>query len=90
MPAVRGLDLLSPTVLGHIEPGNENAYWGRGLYGRRDSPFFFSLYPGLAVSVLGFAAWRNRYRSLAPWIAVAVFGYLLALGEHFALWRTLL
>ncbi len=87
MPAVRALELLSPNVLGHLEPGNEQAYWGRSLYGRRASPFLFSLYPGLAASLLALAAWRYRVRLLVPWIAVAGFGYLLALGEHFALWR---
>jgi hypothetical protein len=89
MPPVRALDLLSPHVLGHVETGNENLYWGRSLYGRRESPFFFSLYPGLAVTLLALAAWRHRLRVLWPWLAVAAFGYLLALGEHFALWRIL-
>jgi hypothetical protein len=89
MPPVRALDLLSPHVLGHVETGNESLYWGRSLYGRRESPFFFSLYPGLAVTLLALAAWRHRLRVLWPWLAVAAFGYLLALGEHFALWRIL-
>ena len=89
MPPVRALDLLSPNVLGHVEPGNEKQYWGRSLYPQRESPYFFSLYPGLAVTLLAFAAWRHRFRALVPWIAVAGFGYLLALGDHFALWRLL-
>jgi hypothetical protein len=87
MPPVRAFDLLSPSVLGHVETGNESLYWGRSLYARRESPFFFSLYLGLAATLLAFAAWRYRFRALAPWIAVAGFGYLLSLGEHFALWR---
>ena len=89
MPPVRVLDLLSPNVLGHVEPGNEQSYWGRSLYARRESPFFFSLYPGLAVTLLAFAAWRHRFRALVPWIAVASLGVLLALGDHFVLWRIL-
>ncbi len=87
MPPVRALDLLSPHILGHVEAGNEKQYWGRSLYARRESPFFFSLYPGLAVSLLAIAAWRIRSRVLAPWIAMAGFGYLLSLGDHFVLWR---
>ena len=89
MPPVRALDLLSPNVLGHVETGHESLYWGRSLYGRRESPYFFSLYPGLAVTLLAFAAWRHRFRALLPWMAVAGFGYLLSLGEHFVLWRIL-
>ena len=87
MPPVRALDLLSPNVLGHVEQGNETLYWGRKLYPQRESPYFFSLYPGLAVTLLAFAAWRHRSRALWPWIVVAGFGYLLSLGEHFPLWR---
>jgi len=89
MPPVRALDLLSPHVLGHVEPGNESLYWGRSLYSRRESPFFFSLYPGLAVTLLAFAAGRHRFRALLPWIALAALGYLLSLGEHFIVWRIL-
>jgi hypothetical protein len=89
MPPVRALDLLSPNVLGHVEAGNESMYWGRRLYPRRESPYFFSLYPGLAVTLLAFAAWRYRLRALLPWMAIAGFGFLLSLGEHFALWRIL-
>jgi Predicted membrane protein len=87
MPPVRALDLLAPGVLGHVVPGDETLYWGRSLYPKRESPYFFSLYPGLAVTLLAFAAWRYRRRTLLPWIVVAAFGYLLSLGEHFALWR---
>ena len=89
MPPMRALDLLSPGVLGHVETGNESLYWGRHLYPRRESPYFFSLYPGLAVTLLAFAAWRYRFRALLPWLVVAGFGFLLSLGEHFALWRIL-
>lgn len=89
MPPVRALDLLLPGVLGNVETGNENLFWGRHLYPRRESPYFFSLYPGLAVTLLAFAAWRYRFRALLPWIVVAGFGFLLSLGEHFAPWRIL-
>ncbi len=89
MPPARALDLLSPGVLGHVEAGNESLYWGRRFYPRRESPFFFSLYPGLAVTLLAFAAWRYRFRALLPWMALAGFGFLLSLGTHFVLWRLL-
>jgi hypothetical protein len=89
MPPVRLLDLASPHVLGQVVPGDETKYWGRSLYGRRASPYYFSLYPGLAMSLLGLAAWTVRRRTLWPWIAVAVVGTLLALGAHFPLWGVL-
>ena len=89
LPPVRVLDLLSPNVLGHVETSNERLYWGRRLYPRRESPYFFSLYPGLVVTLLAFAAWGRRFRALLPWIAVAGFGWLLSLGDHFVLWQML-
>ena len=89
MPPVRALDLLSPHVLGHVRPGNESLYWGRGFYPERESPYFYSLYPGLAVTCLAFAVGWRRWRGLLPWVVVAGFGYLYALGAHFPLWRVL-
>ena len=86
MPAARAIDLVFPGSLGHVIPGDETAYLGRKLYGKRESPYFFSLYPGLAVTLLGFLAWRVRMRALLPWAAVAVFGFLLAMGDHFVVW----
>jgi hypothetical protein len=89
MPPVRALDLLSPHVLGHVRPGNERLYWGRGLYPVRACPYFYSLYPGLAVTALALAVGRRRLRALLPWLVVAGFGYFYALGTHFPLWRAL-
>ncbi len=89
MPAVRAFDLLSPHVLGHVRPNDDRLFWGRSLYPNREGPYFYSLYPGLVVTVLAFAVGRRRLRALLPWMAVAAVGYLWALGVHFPLWGLL-
>jgi hypothetical protein len=89
MPPVRAFELLAPHVLGDVIEGRPDRFWSASLYPGRESPFFFSLYPGLAVTLLAFATWRRRTRALLPWILVAAAGYLLALGEHSPLWRAL-
>jgi hypothetical protein len=89
MPAVRALDLLSPHVLGHVARGNPGLYWGRSLYGEKTFAYYYSLYPGLLVSVLGIAALCLRRRRLWPWLALALAGYLTALGDHFLVWPLL-
>lgn len=86
MPAARALDLLSPFALGHIVPGHESNYWGGMFYGQRKSPYFYSLYPGLLVSMLALAVWRRRWLAFLPWVAVAGLGMLLALGIHAPIW----
>jgi len=67
MPAVRGLELFSPHVLGHVDRANVTQYWGRSLYGQKTLPFIYSLYPGLVISLLALAAWRTRRRALLGW-----------------------
>jgi hypothetical protein len=76
-------------VLGHVEPSNPRLFWGRSLYGQKDNPYFYSIYPGLAVSLLAFLAATTRRRVLRAWMVVAVVGVLLALGSHFPLWPSL-
>jgi hypothetical protein len=91
MPAVRAVELLSPHVLGRVEAGaeGERTFWGKGWYPGRQSPYYYSFYPGLLVTLLAGAAAWNRRRRLLPWLLVAGFGFLLALGEHFPLWPLL-
>jgi hypothetical protein len=89
MPAVRGLELFSPHVLGHVDRADVTQYWGRSLYGRKTFPFIYSLYPGLVISLLALAAWRTRRRALLGWGVVAVLGYGVALGDHFVVWPLL-
>jgi hypothetical protein len=87
MPAVRGLDLLAPHVLGHVSLGEPARYWGRALYGEPIFPYLPSLYPGLLLTLVGLFACCWRRRVLWPWAAVAAVGFLVALGSHFPLWH---
>lgn len=89
MPAARALDLLSPHALGRVVPGDEHSYWGGSLYGWRKSPYLYSLYPGLLVSLLALSAWWCRRRALWPWLVLSALGFALALGDHAPLWSLL-
>lgn len=89
MPAARVLELLSPNVLGHVEKrgGDEGWYWGAGGYPGRRSPFIYSLYPGLVVSLAAAVGAIAGWRRLWPWLLASGVGLLLALGEHGPLWE---
>ena len=89
MPAVRIFELFSPYVLGHVDRGDLSRYWGRGYYGAKTFAFYYSLYPGLLISLLAIRAWCSRRRALSLWGAAALLGYLIALGDHFVLWPLL-
>jgi hypothetical protein len=86
MPPVRLLELFSPHVLGHVVPSNMHLYWAGALYGSKEGPYFYSIYPGLAASSLALLAAGTRRRLPRAWMVVAVAGVLLALGSHFLLW----
>ena len=89
MPAVRLLELFSPNVLGHVDRSDLSRYWGRGYFGAKTFAFYYSLYPGLLVSLLAFPAWLARRRAMWPWAAAALLGFLLALGDGFPFWPLL-
>ena len=89
MPPVRVLELFSPHVLGHVQPSNPRLFWGRPLYGQKEHPYFYSIYPGLAASLLALLAAATRRRIPRAWVVVGVAGVLLALGSHFPLWPVL-
>jgi hypothetical protein len=89
MPPARVLDFLTPHALGHVIPGQESSYRCGTLYGDRKSPYLYSLYPGLLATLLALLAWRRRWHALLPWLVLAGFGFLLALGRHTPLWRQL-
>jgi hypothetical protein len=86
MPAVRFFELFSPHVLGHVDRDDLSRYWGRGYYGYKTFAFYYSLYPGLLVSLLALRAFGSRRRSLWWWGAAAALGFLLALGDRVPLW----
>jgi hypothetical protein len=90
MPAVRAVELLSPHILGHVDRSHVDRFWGSGLYGVKIFPYYYSLYPGLAVGLLALLAWTTLgRRRLWPWAMVALLGYATALGDHFVMWPLL-
>ncbi|MBN2573137.1 MAG: hypothetical protein JXP73_01105 [Deltaproteobacteria bacterium] len=89
MAPVRILELFTPHVLGHVDRGDLSRYWGRGYYGAKTFAFYYSLYPGLLVSLLAIRSWGTRRRALLLWGAAAVLGYLVALGDRFVPWPLL-
>jgi hypothetical protein len=76
-------------VTGHIDSRRPELLWGRPLFGQRDTPYYFSLYPGLLVSLLAILGLYIRRRVLWPWAVVALGGVLLALGRNLPLWPAL-
>jgi hypothetical protein len=56
------------------------------LYDPRVLPFYHSLYPGLVIALLAIFALVARRRLLWPWLAVALLGFVMALGRNFPVW----
>jgi hypothetical protein len=88
-PPVRFAEVLFPNVLGRIDPNGMPFYWGAELYPRRLSPFFFSIYAGLAVAVLAIAGAIARVRGWTLFAAMLAVSLLLAAGDHTPLLRLL-
>jgi hypothetical protein len=82
MPPARVAELFFPNFLGHPPAGDLLPYWGRKFYPGRDSPFFFSIYSGLLITVLAAAGAIVRQRGTALFLTVAGIATLLALGDH--------
>lgn len=89
MPPVRILELFSPYLLGHVDRGDLSRYWGRGYYGGHTFAYYYSLYPGLLISLLAIRAWCSRRRALLLWGATALLGFLVALGDRLPFWPLL-
>ncbi len=53
------------------------------------SDYLYSLYPGALATLLAIAAWTVRRRGRSAWLAVAIGGYLVALGNHLPIWPLL-
>jgi len=86
MPAWRAFELFTPYPLGHVVPGQPGLFWGGFLYNPRVLPFYHSLYPGLLIALLAIFALVARRRRLWPWLAVALLGFVMALGRNFPAW----
>lgn len=86
LPPARLLELASPRALGHVDEEDGAWYWGGGLYPGTRFPLFYSLYPGLCVTLLALVAAVRGWRRLWPWFAVSGLGLLLALGANAPFW----
>ena len=86
LPPARVLELAVPRLLGHLKAPLHEAYWGISLYEKEGGPLLFSIYPGLFVAAAAAAAWGRRPSLELGWAAVAIAGYLLAIGRHGFLW----
>ncbi len=88
-PPIRLVELLAPRATGHVDLDLEEPgwYWGSRLYADRHWPLLVSIYPGLAATLLAALAIRRKPRELWVWVALGLFGLLLAIGRHGPLWR---
>ena len=86
MPTWRAFEIFTPYPLGHVVPGQPGLFWGGFLYDPRVLPYYHSLYPGLVIALLAIFALVARGRRLWPWLAVALFGFAVALGRNFPIW----
>ncbi len=89
LPPVRLGEFFHPNLLGHVEVMERRLYWAASLYPERRTPFLYSIYPGLLLSVLATAGLFARVRGRGPFLAVAATSILLALGANTPLWRLL-
>jgi hypothetical protein len=89
MPPVRVGELFHPNLLGYQELEGNRLYWASQLYPDRRTPFLYSIYPGLLVSVLAMAGLFARIRGWAAVVGIGAFSVIVALGSHTPLWRWL-
>lgn len=82
LPPIRLAELFYPDVLGPLIRGDRVVFTGASAYGNRSSPYLFSLYPGLLLSVLALAGFARRIRGWPLAAALLIIAILLSLGEH--------
>jgi hypothetical protein len=82
----RLLEPLVPHLLGDLDLEKGPVYWGRRWYGEKRSPYLLSLYAGLLTAVLAALAAFGQPRRVGPWLVVAAFGAIAALGAHWRSW----
>ena len=73
MPPVRPVELIAPRAL-----------WGVGshVFGWRGTPYFPSIYCGLAVAILAMAGLITRQRGSLAVVVICAISYVLAIGSH--------
>jgi len=86
MPAWRAFELSLPTRSVTWFPASRGCS-GAASCTARVLPFYHSLYPGLVITLLAIFALVVRGRFLWPWLALALFGFVTALGHNFPVWH---
>ena len=79
MPAVRPFELIAPHFFGVLP--DIRTYWGLRAFEGRGTPYFTSIYCGVAVVILALAGFVTRKRGALVVIAIIAISYLLAIGS---------
>lgn len=88
-PLQRLGEIFYPHFLGYATPESYRLYFGTELYSDAQSAFFYSIYSGLAITVLAFAGLVARVRGAGLFLAIGVTSVLLAAGDFTPLLRIL-
>jgi hypothetical protein len=81
MPPLRPLEMIWPTLFG-APSEYAQFFWGvNRSYPKEQLPFFLNIYPGLLVMIVVITGFGRRIRGTPFVAAVAVAGYLLAIGR---------
>jgi hypothetical protein len=88
-PPLRIGELFFPHLLGPVDNYTQ-FYWGASLYPTEGAPFLFSIYSGLLVTLLFFAAVKVRSRGASVAAVALLVGLILAAGRHLPFFGLLL
>ncbi|MEA2463824.1 MAG: hypothetical protein QOJ98_1571 [Acidobacteriota bacterium] len=81
MPFQRLGEIVYPHFFGWVSPESFRLFFGTALYGSPQSPFYYSLYCGLAIAVLALAGIIARVRGTALVCTLGVLSAILAAGS---------
>ena len=82
MPPARFLELAAPRLFGDPALEESGLFFSWGIHDR-NYPYVVALYPGLAVTVLGFAGLFSprKLPRRGAWLALTILGFTFALGR---------
>lgn len=89
MPWAKLLELVYPSVLGHVSIENVTLYWARNLYPRTGWSFLFSIYLSVLVAALAIGGLLVRARGSRFILLLGAVSAILAAGDHTPLYRWL-
>ncbi len=90
MPPARFLELVAPRLFGDPALEEQGLFFSWAIHDK-NYPYVVALYPGLAVTVLGFAGFFTR-RGVARrrvWAALTILGFTFALGRFLPGYETI-